>query len=151
MGKIDNTDMKILTELVKDSSVSVPKLSRRINVNSSVAYSRIKRLVRRGLIRRFTLEVNDELLGYNVRAVVGVNIDSKLRQDIMAELLQLEDVQNLVEITGRFDLLVMVRTKSLDDLHEFVSGKLGRMNGVTHTETFLEMKRRTKLPSYSLK
>ena len=66
MGKIDDTDMKILKELVADASLSVPKLSKKINVNPSVVYSRIKRLIKRGLIKKFTVIVNEQLLGYNV-------------------------------------------------------------------------------------
>ena len=54
MGRIDDLDVKILSELSKDASISVPRLSKKINVNSSVVYSRIKRLVKRGLIRKFT-------------------------------------------------------------------------------------------------
>src|SRR3990170_1601917 len=56
MGKIDDIDMKILSELVKDAGLSVPKLSKKISVNPSVVYSRIKRLLKRGLIKRYTVE-----------------------------------------------------------------------------------------------
>ncbi|MGI0015412.1 MAG: winged helix-turn-helix transcriptional regulator, partial [Nitrososphaera sp.] len=52
MGRIDDLDLKILGELAKDASISVPRLSKKINVNSSVVYSRIKRLVKRGLIKK---------------------------------------------------------------------------------------------------
>ena len=51
MAKIDNLDLKILSELSNDASVSVPKLSKKINVNSSVVYSRIKRLLKQKLIQ----------------------------------------------------------------------------------------------------
>ena len=47
---MDKTDQKILSELSKDSSISIPKLAEKINVNSSVVYSRIKRLVKKKLI-----------------------------------------------------------------------------------------------------
>lgn len=45
MMKIDEIDKKILELLVQDASISVPKLSKKINVNASVCYSRIKRLL----------------------------------------------------------------------------------------------------------
>ena len=48
MAKVDDIDLLILSELAQDSSVSVPKLSDKISVNSSVVYSRIRRLVERG-------------------------------------------------------------------------------------------------------
>jgi len=124
MGKIDSIDMRILTELVKDSSVSVPKLSKKISTNPSVVYSRIKRMVKRGLIKHYTLEVNEEQLGYNVRAYVGVNIDSKQRDELLEEMSHLNEVRRIIEITGRFDLLLEVHARGLTDLHEFISRKL---------------------------
>ena len=39
MAKIDDLDLKILSELSNDASISVPKLSEKININSSVVYS----------------------------------------------------------------------------------------------------------------
>jgi Lrp/AsnC family transcriptional regulator for asnA, asnC and gidA len=150
MGKIDETDMRILAELVKDAGLSVPKLSRKINVNPSVVYSRIKRLTKRSLIRRFTVEVNEEMLGYTVTAIIGLNIDSKLRESILEELLDLHEVREVSEVTGRFDLVATVKARSLDELHDVVSGKIGRVNGVLHTETFIQMKKKAKEPRYSL-
>ncbi len=150
MGKVDDIDMKILSELSKDASISVPKLSKKINVNPSVAYSRIKRLAKRQLIRKFTIEVNDDVLGYNVSALVGLNIDSKYREQILEDMLRLDDIREIYEVTGRFDLIVKVKARSLDELHETVSARMGRINGVLHTETFIEMRKRERDATYLL-
>ncbi|HJT10479.1 MAG TPA: winged helix-turn-helix transcriptional regulator, partial [Candidatus Nitrosotalea sp.] len=63
MAKVDDLDMIILSELSQDANISVPRISKKINVNSSVVYSRIKRLIKRKLIERFTIVVNDRELG----------------------------------------------------------------------------------------
>jgi Lrp/AsnC family transcriptional regulator for asnA, asnC and gidA len=94
--------------------------------------------------------VNEELLGYFVTAVIGMDIDSKLRDDILNELLTLKEVRDVSEVTGRFDLIVSIRAKSLDELHNLVSDKIGKINGILHTETFIEMKKRTKEAVYYL-
>ncbi|MCL5068385.1 MAG: Lrp/AsnC family transcriptional regulator [Thaumarchaeota archaeon] len=150
MGKIDEIDMKILTELQRDASISVPKLSKKINVNASVAYSRIKRLAKRQLIKRFTIEVNDEALGLTVTALIGLNIDSKYREPIMEEMLKMDSVRDIYEVTGRFDVILVMKTRSLDELHESISTRIGRMTGVLHTETFIEMRRREREVSYTV-
>ncbi|MEM3427801.1 MAG: Lrp/AsnC family transcriptional regulator [Nitrososphaerales archaeon] len=150
MGKIDDIDMKILKELVSDASLSVPKLSKKINVNPSVVYSRIKRLVKRGLIKKFTVVVNEELLGYNVDAIVGANVDSKYRSNVMEQLLELDQVRTVHEVTGRFDLLIFVKTRNLDELHNLISNKFAAIEGITHTETFVEMSSRSREPVYTL-
>ena len=80
MGRIDDLDLKILSELAQDASISVPKLSKKISVNASVVYSRIKRLVKRGLIKKFTIVINDEALGFGVKALTGINMDSQAKR-----------------------------------------------------------------------
>lgn len=150
MVKIDETDMKILKELLNDASLSVPKLSKKINVNPSVVYSRIKRLIKRGLIKRFTVVVNEQLLGYNVYAIIGAIVDSKRRPSVMDALLRLDQVRSVHEVTGRFDLLVFVKTRNLDELHDLISNKFAAIDGITHTETFVEMSSKTREPVYTL-
>ena len=44
MHNFDDLDLKLLSELKKDGSISVPVLAKKLEINSSVLYSRIKRL-----------------------------------------------------------------------------------------------------------
>jgi Lrp/AsnC family transcriptional regulator for asnA, asnC and gidA len=135
MGRIDDLDLKILSELSKDASISVPRLSKKININASVVYSRIKRLLKRGLIKKFTIIINDEALGFSVRSLTGINMDSKLRDNVLNELFK------IAEVTGRFDILVTMTARSLDEIHQLISEKVGHVEGVQKTETFIEMRK----------
>ena len=141
-------DLQILSELSNDASISVPRLSKKINVNSSVVYSRIKRVVKRKLIERFTIVVNDEELGYAVKAVAGINMDTKQRDHIIGELFKIDGVREVAEVTGRFDILVTIYSKSLDQMHKMVSEKIGRIEGIQSSESFIEMKSRMKAMPY---
>ena len=144
MYKIDDLDLKILEELSNDASISVPRLSRKININASVVYSRIKRLVKRGIIRKFTILMNDEALGFNVKALTGINMDSKLRDNVLSELFRIPGVTEVSEVTGRFDILVTMNSHSLDEMHQLISERVGRIEGVQKTETFIEMRKTTR-------
>ena len=148
MVKVDDLDLQILSELSNDASISVPRLSKKINVNSSVIYSRIKRLVKRKLIERFTIVVNDAELGYDVKALTGINMDSKKRDHIIEELFKIDGVREIAEVTGRFDILVTMYSKSLEKMHKMVSEKIGRIDGIQSSESFIEMKSRTKAMPY---
>ena len=150
MYKIDNIDLKILSELFRDAGKSVPKISESINVNASVVYSRIKRLKKRGLLKRYTIEVNEELLGYSVVALVGINIDAKIRNDVINKLMALDGTKYISEVTGRFDLIISVIAKSLDDLHNMISVKIGKILGVIHSETFIELKKNINEKKYAI-
>ena len=141
-------DLQILSELSNDASISVPRLSKKIDVNSSVVYSRIKRLVKRKLIERFTIVVNDAELGYEVKALTGINIDTKQRDNVIEQLFKIDGVREVAEVTGRFDILVTMYARSLDQMHKMVSEKIGRVEGIQSSESFIEMKSRTKAMPY---
>ena len=128
----------------KDASISVPRLSKKININSSVVYSRIKRLVKRGLIKKFTIVINDEALGFNVKALTGITMDSKLRDNVLAEVFKIPEVREVAEVTGRFDVLVTMTARSLDEMHQIISEKVGRIEGGQKTETFIEMRKTSR-------
>jgi Lrp/AsnC family transcriptional regulator for asnA, asnC and gidA len=115
-----------------------------------VVYSRIKRLIKRGLIKKFTVIVNEQLLGYNVEAIVGANVDSKRRAAVMDALLELEQVRSVHEVTGRFDLIIFVKARNLDELRDLISNKFAAIDGITHTETFVEMSSKAREPVYTL-
>jgi len=148
VAKIDDLDLTILSELSADASISVPKLSEKIKVNPSVVYSRIKRLVKKKLIQRFTIVVNDQELGYQVKALAGINMDSKKRDTIIDELFKIKGVREIAEVTGRFDILVTLYAHSLDEMHQIVSDKIGKIDGIISSESFIEMKTREKAMPY---
>ena len=147
---MDKIDQKILSELSKDSSISIPKLSEKINVNSSVVYSRIKRLVKKKLIERFTIEVNNKELGYGVKSLTGINMDSKKRDNIIQELFKISGVREVSEVTGRFDILVTMYAETLNQMYSIVSDNIGKIDGIIGSESFIEMKTRTKQMPYML-
>ena len=148
MAKVDDIDILIISELVRDSSLSIPKLANRIKVNPSVVYSRIRRLVDRGLIERFTIQVNVAALGYAVKVLAGIKMDIKKRAYIIQKLFEIDGVQEVTEVTGRFDILVTAYAKSLESMHTLVSERIGRIDGIISSESFIEMKSSRKVMPY---
>jgi len=147
---VDKIDQKILAELTNDSSISIPRLSKKINVNSSVVYSRIKRLVKKKLIERFTIEINDKELGFGVKSLTGINMDSKQRDNVIQELFKIPGVREVSEVTGRFDILVTMYAENLGEMYRIVSDNIGKIDGIIGSESFIEMKTRTKQMPYML-
>ena len=151
MERFDELDMKILFELTKNGNISVPILSKKLGINASVLYSRIKRLVRKKLIKKFTIEIDESLLGINVKTSVGINRDPKLKEEIHKKLLEIAEVVSLYEVTGRFDIILRVYTKDLENLHSVVMDKIGKIDGIQNTETFVELQKTDKDPAYLTK
>jgi len=148
MHRFDELDMNLLYELTKDGAISVPNLSKKLGINASVLYSRIKRLLKKKLIKKFTIVIDDSLLGIEVKASVGVNRDPKLKDQIHKQLMQTPEVVSISEITGRFDILLRIHAENLEALHTVVIEKIGKIEGIQNTETFVELQKTDKDPIY---
>ncbi len=143
--------MNLLQELTKDGAISVPNLSKKLGINSSVLYSRIKRLLKMKLIKKFTIEIDAALLGIGVKALVGINRDPKLKDSIHKQLMETSEVVSISEVTGRFDMIVRVYADNLESLHTAVIEKIGKIDGIQNTETFVELQKTDKDPNYLIK
>jgi len=151
LHRFDDLDMKLLFELTKDGSISVPELSKKLGINASVLYSRIKRLLKKKLIKKFTVVIDDTLLGIGVKASVGVNRDPKFKDAIHKKLMETPEVVSISEVTGRFDIIVKVYAENLEALHSIVIEKIGKIEGIQSSETFVELQRTDKDPVYLTK
>lgn len=150
MHKFDELDMKIITELARDGNISVPNLSKKLGINTSVLYSRIKRLIKKKLIKKFTIVVDESLIGIGVRATMGINRDPKLKDPIHKSLMKTPEVIEISEVTGRFDILITLRATNLEELHTVAIEKIGKIEGIQNTETFVELQRTDKDSVYSM-
>jgi Lrp/AsnC family transcriptional regulator for asnA, asnC and gidA len=148
LHKLDDLDLKLLYELTRDGSISVPNLSKKMGINASVLYSRIKRLTKKNIIKKFTVVVDETQLGIGVKATIGINRDPKLKDAIHKQLLQTPEIVSISEVTGRFDIMVGVHAENLEKLHNIVIDKIGKIEGIQSTETFVELQKTDKEPSY---
>ena len=151
MHRFDELDMKLLYELTMDANISVPNLSKKLGINASVLYSRIKRLVKKKLIKKFTIVIDDSLLGIGVKASVGINRDPKFKDTIYKALNETPEVASISEVTGRFDMMIRVYAENLEALHSVVIEKIGKVDGIQNTETFVELQKTDKDPYYLTK
>ena len=148
MAKVHDLDLKLLSELKKDGNISIPLLAKKLNINASVLYSRIKRLIKKKMIMKFTIDIDENQLGFSVKAYVGINRDPKFKTQIHENLLQIGEIDRIIEVTGRFDLMVGVLAEDLEQLHSIVVDKIGKIDGIQNTETFVELERTEKGRKY---
>ena len=148
MAKVDDLDLKLLSELKKDGNISIPFLAKKLDINASVLYSRIKRLIKKKMIKKFTIDIDETQLGFGVKAYVGINRDPKFKTLIHENLLEIAEIDRIIEVTGRFDLMVGALAEDLEQLHSIVVDKIGKIDGIQNTETFVELERTEKSPMY---
>ena len=77
-------------------------------------------------------------------------MDSKKRDNIIQELFKISGVREVAEVTGRFDILVTMYAENLGEMYRIVSDNIGKIDGIIGSESFIEMKTRTKQMPYML-
>ena len=77
-------------------------------------------------------------------------MDSKLRDNVIQELFKISGVREVAEVTGRFDILVTMYAENLGEMYRIVSDNIGKIDGIIGSESFIEMKTRTKQMPYML-
>ena len=82
LSKIDNLDMKILSNLLNNCRESDRQIGQKIGLSGVAVRSRIEKMLKSKLIEKFTLKIEPHLLGYNVIYLVttGQNVNEIVKQ-----------------------------------------------------------------------
>ena len=134
---IDHIDREILSILRSDARIGWSELGSRIRLSPNAAADRVRRLVRTGVIRRFTIEVDQTRLGRSLEAVIDVRIDSHDRaasERFRDGALGCEEVTWLSHVTGRTDFQVHAScngTAGLNDLLRRFREEFGALETLT--------------------
>ena len=75
MALIDEVDRKILNRLLDNSRVSYRKIAEEIGVSEATVFLRVKKLLEKGVIKRFTVELSPERIGKGLTAFVLIKAE----------------------------------------------------------------------------
>ncbi|MCD6523402.1 MAG: Lrp/AsnC family transcriptional regulator [Thermococcus sp.] len=134
-GHIDELDKMILNILQEDGRASYSEIARRLKVPESTVRLRVKKLVERGIIRKFAALINPFKAGYSIVAFIAVDVEPSRVKKAAEELSKLPEVDVLGIATGAHDILMQVTVRDLQELENFLIEKLGRIEGIRSTET----------------
>ena len=72
-----------------------------------------------------------------VTAIVLVKADIQRIPEVAEMIAQLPGVSEVYSVTGKFDLVVLVRVRQHEELADVIPSRLNKVAGVTHTETHI--------------
>jgi Lrp/AsnC family transcriptional regulator for asnA, asnC and gidA len=131
---LDELDVLILERLLKDSRKSLRSIAKEIGTPTSTVHERVRRLVKMGVIRRFTAELDTKVLGMDVTALILVSVEGAYITEVEKALSAFEQVIAVYDITGEFDVAVIAKFRSIDELNNFIKAVL-KMPHVKRTVT----------------
>ena len=129
---VDDVDLRIIDLLKRNSRMSFIEIGKRIGLSEGAVRRRVRLLVERGVIKRFTIELSKD---YVINAVTFLTLDrGDLAEEVIERISRIPEVESVYELTGRFDAMVMISARGVSSLNECID-KIRRVRGVKHTET----------------
>lgn len=138
MSNLDHLDTRLLLELVRDPRVQISELSELLGIARNTAQSRVKRLMRAGILRHNGRELDLQAIGYDVVAFVTIEVLHRELDGVIAALRKLDQVLEVHEISGRGDVWCRVVASDTRHLQSALRSVL-RIKGVIRTETVLAL------------
>ena len=135
---MDELDRKIVGILQQDGRASNAKIARQLGVSEGTIRRRLKRLLEDEAIKVMALPEPTKL-GFNTEAIVGLQVDPSKIEKVACELAQAPEALNVAVTTGAFDLFAWVALPTPEDLHSFLLSKVGTIDGIRRSETFVTM------------
>lgn len=124
MSKLDDTDRAILQELNVDARRSHRELAHRLRVSPTTISHRVARLEREGIVRGYIPVLDDELLGWELTATIGIRISKGKLREVEERLARDPRAYAIYDVTGDFDALLIGRFRDRRDLDRFVKHAL---------------------------
>ncbi|MEM0382180.1 MAG: Lrp/AsnC family transcriptional regulator [Nitrososphaerota archaeon] len=135
--ELDELDRRIIELMRRDARRSYQSIGRELGVSEGTVRKRVKRLIKSGVIKRFTIEVERP---QQVQAISMVSVDPSVPTPTVAEkLARLRGVERVYEVTGQYDALVIITLNSMTELNRCIE-EIRMIQGVRDTNTAMVLR-----------
>ena len=137
MYKPDKFDWRIIVVLNEDGRMPSAEIARKLgNVSARTVTNRINALTEHGIINVRAV-VDPAKVGYGVMADVFLEVEPGLVREVAGQAAKFPQSSYVACATGESDVSISLRVRSIDELFDFVTEKLGKIPGVRRTQSYL--------------
>lgn len=72
-----------------------------------------------------------------VTSIILMNVERTRINEVAGQLVEFGEISEVYSVSGKYDLIAIVRVKTNDDLSTLVTAKLRNIESIVHTETML--------------
>lgn len=136
---------KLLKLLSENSSYSTKELAMLMGVSEDDVQKQIKDYEKKGVIKGYRAAINWEAVkDSGVTAYIELKVTptkDKGFDEIAERIMGFDEVDSLYLMAGTYDLAVIVKGETIQDVSSFVTRKLSALDGVLATATHFILKR----------
>ena len=142
-------DKKLLKLLNKDSRTPPAELAVMLGVSEDEVRAEVAALERAGVIRGYKAVIDwDKLDSAYVSAIIELKVTPKAGlgfEDVAARVMKYPEVESVYLMSGVYDLNVVVKGKTFQEVAKFVAKELSTIDSVTSTATHFVLRRYKEL------
>jgi Lrp/AsnC family transcriptional regulator, regulator for asnA, asnC and gidA len=121
---LDELDRSILEELNTDARRSHREIAHRLKISPTTVSARVARMEAQGVIRGYIPLLDDEQLGWDLWAAMGIRISRGRLREVEERLARDSRAYAIYDVTGETDALLIGRFRDRRDLDRFVKHAL---------------------------
>ena len=121
---MDETDIKILHQILSDGRSSYRKIAEQIGVSPPTVLNRIQKLETNHVIKSYSAILDHEKLGYDLTAIIEVTAVKGKITEVEKHISKFPNVCAVYDITGLTDMLIVAKFRNLRELSDFVKRDL---------------------------
>jgi DNA-binding Lrp family transcriptional regulator len=118
LTRLDHKDLAILNLLEADARLSIRKIGTLTKIRPSTVHQRIKRMIKEGIIQKFTIKLDPEKFGENL--TVFMLVAGSLNKYLDDRFMKSKNILEIHGITGEYDLLIKLRFKDMKQFNKFI-------------------------------
>ncbi|MHA2289788.1 MAG: Lrp/AsnC family transcriptional regulator [Promethearchaeota archaeon] len=138
---LDETDHAILRALCKDGRTKYRDIAKDLEISPQTISDRLKKLEKNSVIRKFTIDIDPEKIGYDIEFICELDIDASRMDHILAVLDKISEINIIKITTGIHDILCIGNTASIENLHDIVEKQISLIEGVNKTYTSITLRK----------
>ena len=134
---MDKKDNELLSILRQNARMPISIIASKLGIGRSTARLRISRLEDVGVIKRYTVEVDENKIGESHSAFVFISFmpGTASQRDVAKRIAGIPGVEELYLISGRWDMVARIHAANLEEIGSIVIDRLRSIEGVSGTET----------------
>ncbi len=117
---VDDIDKKIVNLMLFDADTTNRELAKKLGIAVGTVNNRLKRLRKLGVIKKKTVVVDYEKLGYAIGVLIDIKIIKGAFYELAKKLGADSNVFLLIDMTGDFDAEILARFHTKRQLDSFV-------------------------------
>lgn len=138
--QIDKVDRSILSILMEDAKTPYTEIAKKLLVSAGTIHVRMKKMEEAGLIKKSRLDINYELLGYDLTAFLGIYLEKG--SNYKEVIKQMESIPEIVEAhytTGVYSIFAKITCKNTKHMRHVLNEDIQAVQGIQRTETIISL------------